>query len=100
MSLQRIDVDTRKTVAGWEANTVSATDQRTVGELLADSDASARETSRDATFNDAPLWVRSWNLRAESAAECGRSYPPSRTPRPGRTRWSGRGWSGRRSAAA
>jgi hypothetical protein len=69
MSLQRIDVDTRKTVAGWEANTVSATDQHTVGELLADSDASARGTFRDATFNDAPLRVRSWNLRTESAPE-------------------------------
>jgi hypothetical protein len=52
----------------WEANTVSATDQRTVGKLLADSDASARETFLDATFNDAPLRVRSWNQRAESAA--------------------------------
>ena len=51
----------------WEANTVSATDQRTVGELLADSDAS-RETFLDATFNNAPLRVRSWNQRAESAA--------------------------------
>jgi hypothetical protein len=47
---------------------VSATDQRTVGKLLADSDASARETFLDATFNNAPLRVRSWNQRAESAA--------------------------------
>jgi hypothetical protein len=53
----------------WKANTVSATDQRTVGELLADSDASAHETFLDATLSSAPLRVRSWNQRAESAAE-------------------------------
>ena len=53
----------------WKANTVSATDQRTVGELLADSDASAHETFLDATLNNAPLRVRSWNQRAESAPE-------------------------------
>ena len=81
----------------WEANTVSATDQRTVGELLADSDAS-RETFLDATFNDAPLRVRSWNQRAESAAELWAVLPSEPDSRPGRTRWSGRGWSGRRLA--
>ena len=81
----------------WEANTVSATDQRTVGELLADSDASARETFLDATFNNAPLRVRSWNQRAESAAELWAVLPSCsiRSTSP-----SSRGWSGRRLAAA
>ncbi len=48
---------------------VSAADHRTVGELLADSDALARETLLDATPDDAPAMVRSWNQLVGSAAE-------------------------------
>ena len=84
----------------WEANTVSATDQRTVGELLADSDASARETFLDATFNNAPLRVRSWNQRAESAAELWAVLPSESDSPSWPNPMGGRGWSGRRMAAA
>ena len=38
-----------------------AADHRTVGDLLADSDEQARETLLDATPDDAPAMVRSWN---------------------------------------
>ena len=38
-----------------------APDRRTIGELLADSDALARETLLDATPENAPAMVRSWN---------------------------------------
>jgi hypothetical protein len=48
---------------------VSAADHRTVGELLADSDELARETLLDATPDDAPAMVRSWNQLIGSAAE-------------------------------
>jgi hypothetical protein len=48
---------------------VSAADQRTVGELLADSDELARETLLDATPHHAPAMVRNWNQLIESAAE-------------------------------
>jgi hypothetical protein len=48
---------------------VSAADHRTVGELLADSDALARETLLDATPDHAPAMVRSWNQLVGSAAE-------------------------------
>ena len=85
----------------WKANTVSATDQRTVGELLADSDASAHETFLDATLNNAPLRVRSWNQRAESAARAvGGLTLQARQPVLAEPDRSGRGWSGRRLAAA
>jgi hypothetical protein len=47
---------------------VSAADLRTVGELLANSDALARETLLDTTPNHAPAVVRSWNQLVESAA--------------------------------
>jgi hypothetical protein len=40
---------------------VSAPNWRTVGKLLADSDELARETLLDATPDDAPAMVRSWN---------------------------------------
>src|SRR5215217_4912378 len=44
-------------------------DRRTVGELLADSEALARETLLDATLEQAPAMVRSWNQLVGSAAE-------------------------------
>jgi hypothetical protein len=48
---------------------VSAADHRTVGELLAGSDELARETLLDATPDQAPAMVRSWNQLVRSAAE-------------------------------
>jgi len=47
---------------------VPARDRRTIGELLADSDALARETLLDATLENAPAMVRSWNQLVTSAA--------------------------------
>jgi hypothetical protein len=47
---------------------VPAPDRRTIGELLADSDALARETLLDATPENAPAMVRSWNQLVASAA--------------------------------
>jgi hypothetical protein len=46
---------------------VPAPDRRTIGELLADSDALARETLLDATSENAPAMVRSWNQLVVSA---------------------------------
>jgi hypothetical protein len=40
---------------------VPAPDRRTIGELLADSDALARETLLGARPEIAPAMVRSWN---------------------------------------
>jgi hypothetical protein len=48
---------------------VSTADRRTIGELLAESDALARETLLDATLEHAPAMVRSWNQLVGSAAE-------------------------------
>jgi hypothetical protein len=48
---------------------VSAADHRMVGELLADSDELARESLLDATSDQAPAMVRSWNQLVGSAAE-------------------------------
>ncbi|HKX16367.1 MAG TPA: hypothetical protein VJN19_14320 [Propionibacteriaceae bacterium] len=48
---------------------MSMPDRRTVGELLADSEALARETLLDATVERAPAMVRSWNQLVGSAAE-------------------------------
>jgi hypothetical protein len=48
---------------------VSAADHRTIGELLADSDELARETLLDATPDQAPAMIRSWNQLVGSAAE-------------------------------
>ena len=44
-----------------------APDRRTIGELLADSDALARETLLDATPENARAMVRSWNQLVASA---------------------------------
>ena len=54
---------------------MSPTDRRTVGELLADCDALARETLLDATFDRAPAMVRSWNQLVGSAAELWATLP-------------------------
>jgi hypothetical protein len=48
---------------------VSAADRRTVGELLVDSEELARETLLDATPDQAPAMVRSWNQLVASAAQ-------------------------------
>ena len=48
---------------------MSAADHRMVGELLADSDELARESLLDATSDQAPAMVRSWNRLVGSAAE-------------------------------
>jgi hypothetical protein len=48
---------------------VSMPDRRTVGELVADSEALARQTLLDATPEQAPAMVRSWNQLVGSAAE-------------------------------
>ena len=48
---------------------MSMPDSRTVGELLADSEALARETLLDATLEQAPAMVRSWNQLVGSAVE-------------------------------
>jgi hypothetical protein len=46
---------------------VPARDRRTIGELLAGSDALARETLLDATPENARAMVRSWNQLVASA---------------------------------
>ena len=48
---------------------MSTPDRRSVGELLADSEALARETLLDATLEQAPAMVRSWNQLVGSAAD-------------------------------
>jgi hypothetical protein len=78
---------------------MSMPDRRTVGELLADSEALARETLLDATLEQAPAIVRSWNQLVGSASHCGRCCRQRRTVHPGRTQWNGCGRSGRLSAA-
>jgi hypothetical protein len=47
---------------------VSTADRRTIGELLAESDALARETLLDASPEHAPAMVRSWNPLVGSVA--------------------------------
>jgi excisionase family DNA binding protein len=54
---------------------VSTPDRRTVGELLADSEALARETLLDATLEQAPAMVRSWNQLVGSAADLWAALP-------------------------
>ena len=48
---------------------MSPADHRTVGELLAESDALAREALLDTTLDHAPGMVRSWNQLIQSAAD-------------------------------
>jgi hypothetical protein len=54
---------------------VPAPDRRTIGELLADSDALARETLLDARPENAPAMVRSWNHLVASAAHLWAALP-------------------------
>src|SRR5215203_7161007 len=54
-------------------------DRRTVGEVLADSEALARETLLDATLEQAPAMVRSWNQLVGSAAELWAVLPSAPT---------------------
>ena len=53
-----------------------APDRRTIGELLADSDALARETLLDARPEVAPGMVRSWNQLVASAAQLWAALSP------------------------
>jgi hypothetical protein len=55
---------------------VPAPDRRTVGELLAESDALARETLLDARPEIAPAMVRSWTQLVASAAQLWTALPP------------------------
>ena len=63
---------------------MSMPDRRTVGELLADSEALARETLLDATLEQAPAMVRSWNQLVGSAAQLWAVLPSE----PGSPSWS------------
>jgi hypothetical protein len=54
---------------------VTPADWRTVGELLADCDAMARDTLLDATLDHALAMVRSWNQLVRSAAELWTELP-------------------------
>jgi hypothetical protein len=55
---------------------VPAPDRRTIGELLADSDALAREILLDATPENAPAMVRSWNQLVAAAARLWAALSP------------------------
>jgi len=55
---------------------VPAPDRRTIGELLAESDALARETLLDARPDIAPAMVRSWNQLVASAAQLWAALSP------------------------
>ena len=59
-------------------------DRRTVGELLGDREALARETLLDATLEQAPAMVRSWNQLVGSAVELWAVLPAA----PGSPSWS------------
>jgi len=60
----------------WEANTSAARERRTVGELLADSDALTRETLLDVTPSHGPGMVRAWGEVVQSAAQLWAVLPP------------------------
>ena len=51
-------------------------DRRTVGELLADSDALAREMLLDVSPSNGPAMVRTWGQVVESAAQLWPLLPP------------------------
>jgi hypothetical protein len=55
---------------------VLAPDRRTIGELLADSDALARDTLLDVTPNQGPAMVRTWRQVVQSAAQLWGVLPP------------------------
>jgi hypothetical protein len=56
---------------------VPARDRRSVGELLADSDALARETLLDVSADQAPAMVRTWGRVVVSAARLWAVLPPA-----------------------
>jgi hypothetical protein len=58
---------------------VPAPDRRTVGELLTDSDALARETLLDPSLDQAPAMVRSWGELVGSAAKLWAVLPSAPT---------------------
>jgi hypothetical protein len=55
---------------------VPTRDRRTVGELLADSDALSRETLLDVSPNNGPAMVRTWGRVVLSAAQLWAALPP------------------------
>jgi hypothetical protein len=55
---------------------VPARDRRTVGELLADSDALARDLLLDVSPSHCPAMVRTWGRVVESAAGLWAVLPP------------------------
>ena len=79
---------------------MSAADHRTVKELLAESDALARETLLDATLEHAPAMVKSWNHLVGSAAELWAVLVPAPASPSGSDPMEGCGRSERRSAVA
>jgi hypothetical protein len=60
----------------WEPIPVPARDRRTVGELLADSDALSRETLLDVSASQGPAMVRTWGQVVQSAARLWAALPP------------------------
>ena len=77
-----------------------ARDRRTIGELLADSDAVARETLLDATPENAPAMIRSWNQLVASAVHLWAALASRPDSMWDRIRWSGCVLSARRSVGA
>ena len=59
-------------------------DQRTVGELLADSDALSRDTLLDVNPSQGPAMVRAWSPVVQSAAQLWAVLPPVSLRPPGR----------------
>ena len=53
-----------------------APDRRTIGELLADSDALSRETLLDVSASQGPAMVRTWGQVVQSAARLWAALPP------------------------
>ena len=79
---------------------MSAADHRTVKELLAESDALARETLLDATLEHAPAMVKSWNHLVGSATELWAVLVPAPASPSGSDPMEGCRRSERRSAVA
>ena len=62
-----------------------ARDRRTVGELLADSDALSREMLLDVSAKQSPAMVRTWGQASSPRLDSGRCFLRSRSLRhPGR----------------
>jgi hypothetical protein len=55
---------------------VPTRDRRTVGELLADSDALSRETMLDVSPSNGPAMVRTWGRVVQSATQLWAAIPP------------------------